>query len=240
MSRTKSHTGVKFFLALVAIAGALIVWWWIASAVTCKDQDEHTLRGVCLMQIRDRAENGDKVAQWLYGNYLLGVNQKEKAYEFHRKAFAQASRGLDLEGLPLAFNCAQKIPGFEPAQIEATMVRVADSSPDAHLGLLQFYLDNRCMFSLDKASTQIPKLTQCANATLEHFLRIAKSHNYVFPQEALNAMYKNMDVCTAELTNRPVPGQYMTEVTNVRQQDIEELKQSLQVLAPDLKKSLER
>ena len=53
----KSSLATKLLLSLFLLAGAWTAWWWADSA-HCDRQDEFTLRGICLIQIRNSAEQG--------------------------------------------------------------------------------------------------------------------------------------------------------------------------------------
>ncbi len=81
----KSSLAAKLLLALFMLAGAWTAWWWADSA-RCDRQDEFTLRGICLIQIRDSAEQGEVLAQWIYGNYLEGEDRKQEGNGWQLRA----------------------------------------------------------------------------------------------------------------------------------------------------------
>ncbi|MDA8456760.1 hypothetical protein M4R22_18525 [Acidovorax sp. GBBC 3334] len=62
--------GLQLLLIFLLLIAAYTAWWWIDSARTCDTQDDYNLRGICLMRIQERAEQGDNAAQWAYGSYL--------------------------------------------------------------------------------------------------------------------------------------------------------------------------
>ena len=221
---------VRFYvlITLIVLVISYVAWWWVDSFFSCQVQDEHNLRGVCLAETRSRAEKGEKSAQWLYGNYLLAEGKERLAQDFHRKYFSQINRGLDLESIPLESYCAQKIPGFEAEYIELSMHRVAGSSPDAYLSILRFHLGNGCDFSLKKASDIIPKINQCAHATLRSFLRLSDNFGYNVTPDIRASIARNMVICAEELANPPLVRDRVVEVVGVRQQDIDEMRHILQ------------
>jgi len=188
------------------------------------------------MRAKELAENGDKKSQRLYGNYLIKSGKPEQAIFFHRKYFIKADSGLDFDAIPIEAYCAERVPGFEAETIRAAMLKVAMQSPDVYLSLLRFHLGAQCAFSLDQASYQIPKLNQCAHATLKNFLVIADRNNYAINKEIVGAIYKNMELCRAELLNPPVIGNYVVESVPVRQQDISDMENRLGVWKNSLRK----
>lgn len=212
---------------MLAIIVTGVAWWWTESAITCDAQDENSVRGICLMKLRSRAEEGNSAAQWAYGDYLAREGQYEKTYEWHRKAASQAKIGLDLRRSMDSY-CASVVPGFEPAQVEAIMQRVAKTSPDAHLRLFQLYVTEGCgAFDLDKASGQIPLLSQCAYLTLEEYLKQARMKNYTVQKQTREAMHANLVRCSAEITGGRPQESHVAEFIPVQQKDIDELSQSL-------------
>jgi len=62
--------GWKFLLTFLSVFGAWTGWWWIDSARTCDRQAPAALHGFCLMQVRERAGQGDAAAQQAYERYL--------------------------------------------------------------------------------------------------------------------------------------------------------------------------
>lgn len=66
----KCNCGVKFLLTFLSVFGAWTAWWWIDSARTCDRQAPDALHGFCLMQVRERAGQGDAAARQAYARYL--------------------------------------------------------------------------------------------------------------------------------------------------------------------------
>ncbi|MDA8456759.1 hypothetical protein M4R22_18520 [Acidovorax sp. GBBC 3334] len=115
--------------------------------------------------------------------------------------------------------------------MEAIMLRVAPNSPDAHLRLLQLYIYPRCTaFDLDKASAQIPLLTQCAHLTLGDYLERAESANYPVSAATRKAISDNMDLCKKELAGQVPPDTTVQEFLPVRKEDVETLSRRLAAL----------
>ena len=232
MTAKKLGISRKFLLPLAALllVFAWAAWWWLDSAISCKDQDEDTVHGLCLIQLENQSKKGNIRAQWFYGSYLSVQNRDDEAYEWHRKAMAQAKIGIDLNQIIEPY-CYRRVPGFEPDKIEATMQRVAKNSPDANLRLLQLYVNETCgAFNLEKASSQIPLLTQCASATLGEYFRMAKKTNYVIRNEAQIDIKANLAICTKELTNGRADGPYVVDFASAQQRDIDELSKMLAAL----------
>jgi len=219
---------LSIFSLLIA---AYTAWWWIDSSRTCETQDEYNLRGICLMRIQERAEQGDNAAQWAYGNYLMSQNKQQEAIAWHLKAMHGARSGLSLRGNMEAY--CDRIPGFEASTVEAVMLRVVQNSPDAHLRLLQLYADPGCSaLDLDKASAQIPLLTQCAHLSIDHYLGTAAEKHYRVTPSTRLAIRANMDLCEKELADPPPLGTTVREFMPVRREDLDALSRSLAALKP--------
>ncbi len=228
MLRWWKHVGFGFRLLLAAflLIGIYTAWWWIDSARTCDTQDEYNLRGICLMRIQERAEQGDNAAQWSYGAYLETERRESEARQWQLRAMHGAQVGLDLRNEMKVF--CDRIPGFEARTVEAIMRRVVTSSPDAHLRLLQLYIHPRCgAFDLDKASAQIPLLTQCAHFALGDYLERAKDKHYRVSPATRAAIRSNMKICEQELENPPPPGSTVREFMPVWRQDLDTLARGL-------------
>lgn len=223
--------GFQLLLILSLLLGTYTAWWWIDSARTCDTQDEYNLRGVCLMRIQERAEQGDNAAQWTYGSYLETERREEEARVWQLRAMHGARVGLGLRGEMLAF--CDRIPGFEARTVEDIMLRVAPTSPDAYLRLLQLYIYPRCgAFDLEKASAQIPLLTQCAPLTLRDYLESAeRAHHQVSPatREAISA---NVILCEKELAGQRPPDTTVQEIIPVRRDHLDDLARRLAALKP--------
>ncbi|CAM4051534.1 hypothetical protein [Paracidovorax anthurii] len=223
--------GFQLLLIFSLLLGAYTAWWWIDSALTCETQDEYNLRGICLMRIQERAEQGDNAAQWAYGSYLETERRETEARVWHLRAMHGAQTGLALRNEMKIF--CDRFPGFEAHNVEAIMLRVAAKSPDAHLRLLQLYVYPRCgAFDLDKASAQIPLLTQCAHFTLADYFERVKSANYRVSSAARAAIRSNMRRCEQELANPTPPGTTVREFMPVWQKDLDELSRNLATLKP--------
>ncbi|WP_026432402.1 hypothetical protein [Paracidovorax oryzae] len=222
--------GLRLLLLFALLIGIYTAWWWIDSAHTCDTQDEYNLRGICLMRIQERAEQGDNAAQWSYGAYLETERRESEARQWQLRAMRGAQVGLDLRSEMKVF--CDRIPGFEARTVEAIMLRVVQNSPDAHLRLLQLYIHPPCgAFDLDKASAQIPLLTQCAHLTLDDYLERAESANYHVPADTRTAIRANMALCEKELAGHPSPDTTVQEFLTVRRQDVEALLRRLAALA---------
>ena len=196
--------GLRLLLLFSTLIGIYTAWWWIDSARTCETQDEYNLRGICLMRIQERAEQGDNAAQWGYGAYLETKGRESEARQWQLRAMHGAQVGLALRSEMKVFR--DRMPGFEARTVETIMLRVAPTSPDAHLRLLQLYIHSGCgAFDLDKASAQIPLLTQCAHLTLEDYLERAASANYRIPADTRTAIRDNMALCEQELAGHAPP-----------------------------------
>lgn len=143
---------------------------------------------------------GDNAAQWAYGSYLETENQESEARIWQLRAMHGARDGLDLRGEMLGY--CDRIPGFDARTVEGIMLRIAQSSPDAHLRLLQLYIYPGCgAFNLEKASAQIPLLTQCAHLTLVDYLNRAESAHHRVLQPTREAIRSNMAICERELAS---------------------------------------
>ncbi|WCM93468.1 hypothetical protein M5C99_01660 [Acidovorax sp. NCPPB 2350] len=221
--------GFQMLLIFSLLIGTYTAWWWIDSARTCETQDQYTLHGICLMRIQERAERGDNAAQWAYGNYLETEGELQQARVWHLRAMHGALDGLDLRGNMEAY--CDRVPGFDARAIEATMLRVVPNSPDAHLRLLQLYTDPRCgAFDLDKASAQIPLLTQCAHLTLADYFERTQDKHYRISHATREAIRSNMKLCEQELMNPPPLGDTVREAIPVRKEHLEALSRSLAAL----------
>ncbi|WP_029413562.1 hypothetical protein [Paracidovorax oryzae] len=222
--------GLRLLLLFALLIGIYTAWWWIDSARTCDTQDEYNLRGICLMRIQERAEQGDNAAQWSYGAYLETERREPEARQWQLRAMHGAQVGLDLRSEMKVF--CDRIPGFDARTVEAIMLRVVPKSPDAHLRLLQLYIHPGCgAFDLDKASAQIPWLTQCAHLTLDDYLERAESANYRVTADTRAAIRANMALCDKELEGHPPPDTTVQEFLPVRRQDVEALLRRIAALA---------
>ncbi|SDE57430.1 hypothetical protein SAMN05192589_12141 [Paracidovorax valerianellae] len=222
--------GFQLLLIFSLLIGTYTAWWWIDSA-RCDKQDQYTLRGICLMRIQERAEQGDNAAQWAYGSYLETEGKQQESRAWHLQAMNGAQAGLALRGNMKAY--CDRIPGFEARTVEAIMLRVVQNSPDAHLTLLQLYTYPGCgAFDLDKASAQIPLLTQCAHLSIDHYLRTAKEKRYRVPPAARVAIRSNMDLCEKELAGQIPPDTTAQEFMPVCREDLDALSRSLAALEP--------
>ncbi|SFD34672.1 hypothetical protein [Paracidovorax konjaci] len=220
----------RLLISSLAIA-AYTAWWWIDSARTCDTQDEYNLRGICLMRVQERAEQGDNAAQWAYGHYLEAESKQAEAQFWQRKAMHGVRTGLGLRDSMEAY--CDRVPGFEARTVESIMLRVAENSPDAHLRLLQLYTYPGCgAFDLDKASAQIPRLTQCAYLAIARYLRTAEEKRYRVPPRIRAAIESNMERCAQELANPPPQGTTVREIMPVRQEDLDDLARRLAALKP--------
>ncbi|SFD69924.1 hypothetical protein [Paracidovorax konjaci] len=223
--------GFQLLLILSLLIGTYTAWWWIDSARTCETQDQYTLHGICLMQIRDRAEAGDNAAQWAYGNYLEAQRREPEARVWQMRAMHRASIGADLRDNMVGY--CDRIPGFEARTVESIMLRVAPNSPDAHLRLLQLYTYPGCgAFDLDKASVQIPLLTQCAHLAIARYLQAAEEKHHRVSPSTQAAIRANMAVCEKELAGHIPPDTTVQEILSVRREDLDALSQSLAALKP--------
>jgi hypothetical protein len=209
-----------------------VAWWWIDSAVTCSEQDEYSLRGVCLMQIEAQAEANDRGAQWLYGHYLLEQNRREEGCEWVRKSVASATKGTELMALP---GMCDRAPGFEAGSIEAKLQSLVKQSPDVHLLLIQLYKLSRCTtFDLHKAAQEIPLLTQCAGLTLRDFLEEADRAKLPVSRETAQAINANLALCKKDLgTPQGGPVLVASEIIRPNAEEIAEVERRIApLLAP--------
>ncbi|ADX45050.1 hypothetical protein Acav_1128 [Paracidovorax avenae ATCC 19860] len=224
----KSSLAAKLLLALLMLAGGWTAWWWADSA-RCDRQDEFTLRGICLIQIRDSAEQGEVLAQWIYGNYLEGEDRKQEGNGWQLRAMHGARKGVELHDNMIGY--CDRVPGFEARTVEAIMQRVAADSPDAHLRLLQLHTYPRCgAFDLDKAAAQIPLLTQCAHLSLAHYLRAARDTGHRVAPATRQAIRSNMALCAHEVAHPPPIADTVREFMPVRQADLDALSRELDAL----------
>ncbi|ADX44295.1 hypothetical protein Acav_0372 [Paracidovorax avenae ATCC 19860] len=220
--------GAKWLVLISILLGIYTVWWWADSA-RCGQQDEYSYHGICLMQIKERAERGDNAAQWAYGSYLETESQESEARIWQLRAMHGAREGLDLRGEMLGY--CDRIPGFDARTVEGIMLRIAQSSPDAHLRLLQLYIYPGCgAFNLEKASAQIPLLTQCAHLTLVDYLNRAESAHHRVLQPTREAIRSNMAICERELASPPPPGSTVREFMPVRRASLDALAHALATL----------
>lgn len=188
----------KLFLVLIGVLlASAAAWWWVDSALTCNEQDAYTLRGVCLIRVRAKAEANDVGAQWFYGQYLIGRDKRAEGYGWLRRSVANATKGVELSAVPGL--CGQA-PGFDAEFIESRIMEVAKRSPDAHLPLVQLYMNTNCeAFDLGKAARQIPMLTQCAALTLDDFLSAAERAKVPIRRETAQAINANLAYCRLDL-----------------------------------------
>ncbi|MDA8523014.1 hypothetical protein [Acidovorax sp. NCPPB 4044] len=223
--------GLQLLLILLLLITTYTAWWWIDSARTCETQDQYTLHGICLMRIHDRANKGDNAAQWAYGNYLETEGRQQEANVWYLRAMHGARDGLDLRDNMKAY--CDRIPGFDARSVEATMLRVVPNSPDAHLRLLQLYIYPGCgAFDLDKASAQIPLLTQCAHIALTNYLHRAEGTRHRISTVTRAAIRSNMNLCEQELMVPPPLGDTVREAIPVRKEHLDELSHRLAALEP--------
>jgi hypothetical protein len=217
---------------IVGLPLALVAWWWIDSAVTCSEQDEYSLRGVCLMRIKARAEANDRWAQWFYGAYLMERGRQPEGYEWVRKSVASRTKGIELMELP---GMCGKAPGFDTQSIESKLQSVARQSPDAHLLLIQLYMLSRCApFDLQKVSQEIPLLPQCAALTLRDFLDKADSAKLPVSRDTAQAISANLALCKKDLgTPQGGPVLVASEIIRPNEEDIAEVERRIApLLAP--------
>ena len=217
---------------IVGLPLALVAWWWIDSAVTCSEQDEYTLRGVCLMRIKSQAEANDRGAQWFYGHYLMEQNRWAEGYEWVRKSVASRTKGIEL--MELHGMCG-KAPGFDGQSIEAKLQSVARQSPDAHLLLIRLYMAEDCAaFDLQKAAQEVPLLTQCAALTLRSFLKEADRAKLPVSRETAQAINANLALCRKDLgTPQGGPVLVASEIIRPNEDEIAEVERRIApLLAP--------
>ncbi|WCM97493.1 hypothetical protein M5C96_24415 [Acidovorax sp. GBBC 1281] len=235
MLRGWKRIGCGFQLLLISLLliGTYTAWWWIDSARTCDTQDEYNLRGICLMRVQERAEQGDNAAQWTYGAYLETEGKQQESRAWHLQAMHGARVGLAFRGEMIGY--CDRIPGFEARTVEAVMLRVAQNSPDAHLRLLHLYTTppSRCSaFDLDKAGAQIPLLTQCAHFGIADYLEQAASAHHRVPPATRAAIRSNMALCEKELAGQGPPDTTAQEFMPVRREDVDALSRRLAALEP--------
>lgn len=211
---------------IVGLPLALVAWWWIDSAVTCSEQDEYTLRGVCLMRIKAQAEANDRGAQWFYGHYLMEQNRWAEGYEWVRKSVANATKGIEL--MELSGMCG-KAPGFDARSIEAKLQSLTKKSPDVHLLLIQLYISEDCAaFDLQKAAQEIPLLTQCAALTLRWFLKGIDHAKLPVSRETAQAIHANLALCRKDLgTPQGGPVLVASEIIRPNEDDIAEVERRI-------------
>ncbi|GKT22403.1 hypothetical protein [Acidovorax sp. SUPP3334] len=222
--------GFQLLLIFSLLIGTYTAWWWIDSA-RCDKQDEYSYHGICLMRIQERAEQGDNAAQWAYGAYLETERREPEARVWQIRAMHGVRDGLDMRGEMIGY--CDRIPGFEARTVESIMLRVVQTSPDAHLTLLQLYTYPGCSaLDLDKASAQIPLLTQCAHLSIEHYLRTASEKHYRVPLATRAAIRSNISLCEKELADPPPLGTTVREFMPVRRQSLDALSRRLAALEP--------
>ncbi|GKT22405.1 hypothetical protein [Acidovorax sp. SUPP3334] len=223
--------GFQLFLIFSLLIGTYTAWWWIDSARTCETQDEYNLRGICLMRIQERAEQGDNAAQWAYGNYLETQLKESEGRAWQLRAMHGARIGADLRDHMIGY--CDRMQGFQASTVETIMLRVAPNSPDAHLRLFQLYTYPGCgAFDLDKASAQIPLLTQCAHLAIARYLGIAAEKRYRISPSTRLAIRSNMTLCEKELAGQTPPDTTVQEILAVRKEDLDALSRSLAALEP--------
>ena len=222
----------KGFWMIVGLPLALVAWWWIDSAVTCGEQDEYTLRGVCLMRIKAQAEANDRGAQWFYGHYLLEQNRREEGYEWVRKSAASATKATQVGELP---GMCDRAPGFDAQWVEAKLQSLVKQSPDVHLLLIQLYISEDCAaFDLQKAAQEIPLLTQCAALTLRWFLKGVDRAKLPVSRETAQAINANLALCKEDLgTPQGGPVLVASEIIRPNEEEIAEVERRIApLLAP--------
>ena len=186
-------------LAALVLATFAVTEWWIERGANCDAQEVHALSGACKVRVKRKAEEGDVVAQWTYGLHLL-ESEPSAARQWLRGAARQSRTGMDVYEMPGLCRTV-----FDPADVENTLLRVVRSSPDAHLLLFGLYLDRHCgVFSLDKASEQIPMLTQCASNRLTHFLDAVGRTSHAVSADTVLAIQVNLRRCRADMLNPPL------------------------------------
>ncbi|WP_244883973.1 hypothetical protein [Paracidovorax oryzae] len=181
------------------------------------------------MQLRDRAESGEVMAQWGYGDYLQGEGREQEGLGWLLRAMHGARTGLELRDHMIGY--CDRTPGFEARTVESIMQRVAAGSPDAHLRLLQLYTYQRCgAFDLDKAAAQIPLLTQCAHLSLAHYLRAARDTGHRVAPATRQAIRSNLALCAQDVAHPPPIADMLSEFMPVRQVDLDALSRELDAL----------
>jgi hypothetical protein len=81
---------------------------------------------------------------------------------------------------------------------------------------------------IDKASAQLPLLTQCAHLTLEDYLERAASADYRIPADTRTAIRANLALCEQELAGHAPPDTTVQEFMPVRRKDMEALRRRLE------------
>ena len=209
----------KLAWLIVALMLAPLAAWWIDSAVTCEVQDRYTLRGLCKMQVKAKAEAGDTASQWTYGLHLL-EGDPPAAREWLNKAAGQARTGIEVAQMHGLCRLV-----FDPVDVEAKFLQVASTSPDAHLLLLDLYLDPHCgKRDLDKAAAQIPRLSQCGSLALKDFLDSAARDRFEVTRGTALAIKRNVEQCRAEIRQPPTyPRQMVTELLEPKADELSSL-----------------
>ena len=217
--------GVKVGLGVLGVVLAWTAWWWIDSAITCADQDEYTIHGVCLIKLRNRAEEGHQSAQWAYGNYLL-QDEPAQGYAWIKKAIAQPGTGeADFHWMPLLCYARAQEFGITPDEVKSFMLRVVKENPNSHRDLLYLYMNESCpLYDLAQAAAQIEHLTQCADSTLVAFLNKSAREQFEVSSKILNAMKTHLQLCRKELSTKRIdPPERTAEFVAPYIKDVERL-----------------
>jgi hypothetical protein len=171
------------------------------------------------MQVKAKAEAGDAASQWTYGLHLL-EGDPPAAREWLNRAAGQARTGIEVAEMHALCRVV-----FDPADVEARLLHVASTSPDANLLLLDLYLDPHCgRRDLDKAAAQIPRLSQCGSLALKDFLDSAGRDRFEVTRGTALAIKRNVEQCRAEI-RQPLtyPRQMVTELLEPKVDELSSL-----------------
>ncbi len=214
------------FLLVVLASASVFCWWWIDSYQTCPDQDEHSLRGACLIKIKKQAEDGQVGSQWTYADYLYNAEKKEEAEKWHQIAMRSSTKGTDIWGT-LIGHC-DKTPNFDHKTVEEKIKGIARVSPDANLLLLSLYLTRNCgAFSLEKASAIIPLVNQCAHLTLADYIRIAEDKKYRITGKIISEIETNLKICQHAMQHNTSDGSQVQEIIPPGEDSLKKLSEML-------------
>jgi len=227
----KAKNNKIFLICLLSFIAACFLWWWMESYVSCDTQDEYSLRGACLAQVKNGAINGQVGAQWAYGDYLSNNGDKGEAARWYRTALQNSTKALDLMG---RVGHCDKDPGLDHHALESKIQSISQRNPDAHLLLLELYLSHNCRsFNLEKASATIPRLTQCAYLALGEYIRLSERMHHPIKNTDISNIKDNLKLCHADLRKGQQDDSILREFIPLQKKSLDELERAVEKLNPE-------
>lgn len=213
---------MKRLLLLSTLVIIVTIWWWVESYKSCEDQDEYSLRGACLIKIKNAAQKEEVGAQWTYAGYLFTQGKTDQSKIWYQKALENSKIGTDLWEI---VGYCDKRPGLHHQIIESKLQKVSIQSKDANLLLLILYTTEDCgAFNLEKATAVIPNLEQCANLTLSDYIRISRQRQFRISSETIDSINKNINICQKEISTHPKKVGLVAEIVPPQEDSLQKLR----------------